>query len=89
MKYSELFQFEPITSVIQLTKTGEAALAKDLVHSFFVSKDMGDLFSKRILPHLQFEKYNDNKALMIVGNYGTGKSHSYDGYIRLGIGFLK
>jgi len=45
------------------------------VHSFVVSKDMGDLFSKRILPHLQFEKYNDNKALMIVGNYGTGKSH--------------
>ena len=75
MKYSELFQFEPITSVIQLTKTGEASIAKDLVHSFVVSKDMEDLFSERILPHLQFEKYNDNKALMIVGNYGTGKSH--------------
>jgi hypothetical protein len=75
MKYRELFQFEPITSVVQLTKTGEKSLAKDLVHSFVVSKDMENLFANRILPNLQFEHYADNKALMIVGNYGTGKSH--------------
>jgi len=75
MKYRELFQFEPITSIIQLTKTGEKSLAKDLVHSFVVSKDMENLFTKRILPNLQFDQYADNKALMIVGNYGTGKSH--------------
>ena len=75
MKYRELFQFEPITSVVQLTKTGEKSLAKDLVHSFVVSKDMENLFTIKILPNLQFEHYADNKALMIVGNYGTGKSH--------------
>lgn len=75
MKYRELFQFEPITTVVQLTKTGEKSLAKDLVHSFVVSKDMENLFANRILHNLQFEHYADNKALMIVGNYGTGKSH--------------
>ncbi|NMB01453.1 MAG: hypothetical protein GX971_08065 [Firmicutes bacterium] len=75
MKYHELFQFEPITSVIQLTKTGEKSFAKDLVRSFVVSQDMENLFVNRILPNLQFDSYVDNKALMIVGNYGTGKSH--------------
>jgi len=72
MKYHELFQFEPITSVIQLTKTGEKSFAKDLVRSFVVSQDMENLFVNRILPNLQFDSYVDNKALMIVGNYGTG-----------------
>jgi predicted ATPase len=28
-----------------------------------------------IFPQLQFEKPLDNKGVLIVGNYGTGKSH--------------
>ena len=28
-----------------------------------------------VIPHLQFDEPTDNKGLLIVGNYGTGKSH--------------
>jgi SpoVK/Ycf46/Vps4 family AAA+-type ATPase len=31
--------------------------------------------SEAVIPHLQFEKPHDNKGILIVGNYGTGKSH--------------
>ena len=31
--------------------------------------------SEVVIPHLQYEKPHDNKGLLIVGNYGTGKSH--------------
>ena len=75
MKYKELFQFDPITSIVQLTRSSDEVIAKDLVHSFVASKEMEDSFTKIIIPHLQFKAFNDNKALMIIGNYGTGKSH--------------
>ena len=28
-----------------------------------------------VFPNLQFDKPADNKGILIVGNYGTGKSH--------------
>ena len=28
-----------------------------------------------VIPQLQFERPTDNKGLLVVGNYGTGKSH--------------
>src|SRR5687767_7292686 len=36
---------------------------------------MAERLTTLIFPHLQFEQPSDNKALLIVGNYGTGKSH--------------
>lgn len=75
MKYSDLFEFDPITSVVQLTQVQGDKLATDLVRTYVVSKEMEAQFVQTIIPHLQFEHYEDNKALMIVGNYGTGKSH--------------
>lgn len=75
MKYKDLINFEPITNVIQLRDADSPLFAEGLVRSFVASKSMEDCFTKLVFPHLQFDHFNDNKALMIVGNYGTGKSH--------------
>jgi energy-coupling factor transporter ATP-binding protein EcfA2 len=75
MKYKDLVSFEPITSVVQLRNADKPQMAQELVSSFVISKSMEENFTKLIFPHLQFEHPHDNKALMIIGNYGTGKSH--------------
>ncbi len=75
MKYSDLIQFEPIESVIQLREADDASDAKRLVETFVISKRMSEVLNAVVFPQLQFEHPADNKGLLIVGNYGTGKSH--------------
>jgi hypothetical protein len=75
MKYRELIQFEPIESVIQLRSADDLVNAQRLVASYVISKDMADRIVNLVVPNLQFEEPFDNKGLMVVGNYGTGKSH--------------
>ena len=75
MKYRDLIQFEPIESVIQLRSADQLVNAQRLVASYVISKDMADRIVNLVIPNLQFEEPFDNKGLMIVGNYGTGKSH--------------
>ena len=75
MKYSELITFQPIESVIQLRDANRQASARKLVSSYVISTDMCQRLSEVVIPHLQFEKPHDNKGILIVGNYGTGKSH--------------
>src|SRR5215203_5856448 len=36
---------------------------------------MAERLSNVVFPQLQFEHPVDNKGLLVVGNYGTGKSH--------------
>ena len=36
---------------------------------------MAERLSEVVIPNLQFETTADNKGVLIVGNYGTGKSH--------------
>ena len=36
---------------------------------------MAERLREVVMPQLQFEKPHDNKGLLVVGNYGTGKSH--------------
>jgi hypothetical protein len=36
---------------------------------------MSQRLSDVVIPHLQYENPHDNKGILIVGNYGTGKSH--------------
>lgn len=73
--YAELIQFDPIESVIQLREAGQAAKAKSLVSSYVFSDEMAERLRVVVIPQLQFDRPADNKALMVVGNYGTGKSH--------------
>jgi hypothetical protein len=73
--YAELIQFDPIETVIQLRDASELTKAKSLVGSYVFSDEMAERIKVTVIPQLRFDRPADNKALMIVGNYGTGKSH--------------
>ena len=75
MRYSDLIQFQPIESVIQLRDADRATAARRLVETYVFSEEMAEKFVGMIIPELQFEQPADNKGLLVVGNYGTGKSH--------------
>ena len=75
MKYGDLIQFEPIESVVQLRDADEATAARQLVETYVISEEMAEKLVGLVLPQLQFEQPIDNKGLLVVGNYGTGKSH--------------
>ena len=75
MKYSQLINFEPIESVIQLRDADKEDKSINLVKTYVISEGMASQINNLIIPQLQFEKPNDNKGIFIVGNYGTGKSH--------------
>ncbi|MEW6546400.1 MAG: DUF6079 family protein [Bacillota bacterium] len=75
MKYRDLIQFEPIESVVQLRDADKEPLARQLVETYVISPQMAEKLTDLVIPHLQFDRPADNKALLIVGNYGTGKSH--------------
>jgi ABC-type transport system involved in cytochrome bd biosynthesis fused ATPase/permease subunit len=75
MKYSDLVKFEPIESVIQLEQANSAAAVRQLVQTFVISTRMSEQLCDLVIPNLQFETPADNKGVLIVGNYGTGKSH--------------
>jgi hypothetical protein len=46
-----------------------------LVETFVLSERMAELLGELVFPQLQFTKPADNKGILVVGNYGTGKSH--------------
>ena len=75
MKYSDLIQFEPIETVVQLREADTPADARRLVETFVISDRMAELLVDLVFPQLQFTKPADNKGILVVGNYGTGKSH--------------
>jgi hypothetical protein len=75
MKYGDLIQFEPIESVVQLRDAGQAAAARQLVQTYVISDEMADRMISLVFPQLQFDHPMDSKGLLVVGNYGTGKSH--------------
>ncbi len=75
MKYRELVEFEPIETVIQLQEAESPEKARQLVQTFVISEGMADQLTDLVFPNLQFLKASDNKGILIVGNYGTGKSH--------------
>ncbi|PKL79310.1 MAG: ATPase [Candidatus Melainabacteria bacterium HGW-Melainabacteria-1] len=75
MKYGDLIQFEPLETVIKLILTEAPEEAGRLISSFVISDEMADRLSDLVFPQLQFAKPADNRGLLIIGNYGTGKSH--------------
>ena len=75
MRYGELIQFEPIDSVIQLREADDEHEARRLVETFVISDRMAEQLTDLVLPQLQFDLPSDNRGLLVVGNYGTGKSH--------------
>ena len=75
MKYRDLVDFEPIESVIQLQQADSPDYLRQLVQTFVISDGMAKQLSDLVIPNLQFLKAADNKGVLVVGNYGTGKSH--------------
>lgn len=75
MKYGELIQFDPIETVVQLRTANEVDDARHLVETYVISEEMAERLCNILIPQLQFEYPNDNMGLLVVGNYGTGKSH--------------
>jgi hypothetical protein len=89
LKYGDLIQFDPIESVVQLRDANKASAAQTLVNTYVISAEMAEKLTGRIykegklekenieavFPQLQFDQPVDNKGLLVVGNYGTGKSH--------------
>ena len=75
MKYGELIQFDPIESVVQLRDADKASAAHSLVNTYVISEEMAERLTQLVIPQMQFAHPVDNKGLLVVGNYGTGKSH--------------
>jgi hypothetical protein len=75
IKYGDLIQFEPIESVVQLRDANEEMAARQLVRTYVISEEMAEKLVNLVVPQLQFDQPMDNKGLLVVGNYGTDKSH--------------
>jgi len=75
MRYRDLVQFDPIETVIQLRDADQEKTARRLVETYVISDRMADQLANVVIPQLQFLSPRDNKGVLIVGNYGTGKSH--------------
>jgi hypothetical protein len=75
MKYGDLIQFDPIETIIRLRDANAQSEAHQLVATYVISDEMAERLATVVFPQLQFEQPADNKGLLVVGNYGTGKSH--------------
>lgn len=75
MKYSELISFNPIEDVIQLTTADNADKAREYVRTYVMSDTMAESLQAPVIDQLQMDEVVDNKGVLVVGNYGTGKSH--------------
>ena len=75
MRYGDLIQFDPIESVVQLLDANRPDEGKKLVSTYRISDDMAERIAKIMIPQMSFDESVDHKGVLVVGNYGTGKSH--------------
>jgi hypothetical protein len=75
MKYGDLIQFDPIDTVVRLLDADDATAARQLVKTFVISDELADRLANVLIPQLDFGIPADNKGVLVVGNYGSGKSH--------------
>lgn len=75
MKYRDLIYFEPIQTVKVLTEADNLDKAREDVRTFAFSDHMLGLIRDVVVPNLIFDQPADQKGLLIVANYGTGKTH--------------
>ena len=45
------------------------------MNTYVISEEMAERLTQLVIPQMQFDQPVDNKGLLVVGNYGTGKSH--------------
>jgi hypothetical protein len=75
MKYGELISFEPIDSVKVLRDADNLAEGRRDVETLVVSPRLASQLSDVILPNLNLDDPRDPKGILVVANYGTGKTH--------------
>lgn len=75
MRYADLVDFSPIETVVQLRDSDKKEKARELVRSYVISQDMAERLQKMLFPKLAFDGVTDSMGLLVVGNYGSGKSH--------------
>lgn len=75
MRYNDVVQYDPIESVIQLRLADQADEAARLMRTYQISNEMAERLDAVVFQQLQFDEPADQKGLLVVGNYGTGKSH--------------
>ncbi len=75
MRYGDLIHFEPIETVVQLRDADRGSEARQLVRTYVVSPEMAERLAEVVIPQIQIDEPADNKGFLVVGNYGTGKSH--------------
>ena len=75
MKYKELIQFDPITTIVKLRDSAVTAKAQKLVSSYVISDTMKERLTDIVFKQIDWTNPNEHKGMLIVGNYGTGKSH--------------
>ena len=75
MKYSELISFHPIEDIIQLNSADDKVVATNYVKTYVLNDKMAEALKANVIDQLQMEEVVDNHGVLVVGNYGTGKSH--------------
>jgi hypothetical protein len=75
MLYRDIIQFDPIEAITQLRWADDQQHAGRLVQTYVISAHMADVLANVVIPQLQIDQPHDHKGILIVGNYGTGKSH--------------
>ena len=76
MKYSELIlPAEPIATVKQIRTSASFDAARVDVETYVISERMATQLAEVIFPNLRFDHPGDQKGILVVATYGTGKTH--------------
>ena len=75
MRYRDLIAFEPIDSVKVLRDAEDPEAARRDVETLVVSPRLAEQLTDVILPNLDLDTAPDAKGMLVVANYGTGKTH--------------
>ena len=75
MKYRDLISFEPIDSIKVLRDAEDLETARRDVETLVVSPRLAEQLTDVILPNLDLDTAPDAKGMLVVANYGTGKTH--------------
>jgi Family of unknown function (DUF6079) len=76
VKYAELIQpAEPLETVKQIRESGTLEAARRDVETFVISDRMASQLTDVIFPNLRYEQPGDQKGILTVATYGTGKTH--------------
>ena len=75
MKYSDLISFDPIDSIKVLRDAEDLESARRDVETLVVSPRLAEQLIGVILPNLDLDSAPDAKGMLVVANYGTGKTH--------------